>query len=263
MGEDVTVPTIILRSRAARIGTLLLALVTLYPVAVLWLADGYGSGLSALAVAAAVDVGLWLLWWRPEARLETGVLTVRNAWRTHVVAWEAVRAAEARWGLVLHVAGGTDQRVGSDVADASVARDAAGAIDGACVTGAADAGGRADPGAAPERRVSVSACQRGGVLASLRRERRAPAAPQEYVTPVEDPAVAVPVYRRHLDAADAAYLVELYRTVRADHLASPSARLRGSGSEALTPPYVARWDAAPLAVAGIVVVGLVLTTTLL
>lgn len=94
-------PTIILRSLLGRIGTVLVAVSAFYITAVVWLSDGYGHGVQTLSVGVLVVVGVWLLWWRPEARLRETGLSVRNSWRTHLVPWPCVEAARGRWGLVV------------------------------------------------------------------------------------------------------------------------------------------------------------------
>jgi len=105
------VPTIILRSLLGRVAAAVVGLIGLYPVAVIWLADGYGHGLQALSAAFAVTVAAWLLWWRPLMRLDQESIRVRNAFRSHRVAWDAVTGVQSRWGLVLVLAG-TDAGAG-------------------------------------------------------------------------------------------------------------------------------------------------------
>ena len=130
-------PTIVLRSLLGRLGVAVVGLIGLYPVAVIWLADGYGHGLQALSAAFAVTVAAWLLWWRPLMRLDQESIRVRNAFRSHRVAWDAVTDVQSRWGLVLVLADAGDD---------------------------ADAGAGSG-GAGTTRRVAVAACQRSGVLA--------------------------------------------------------------------------------------------------
>ena len=182
-------PTIILRSLLGRVAAAVVGLIGLYPVAVIWLADGYGHGLQALSAAFAVTVAAWLLWWRPLMRLDQESIRVRNAFRSHRVAWDAVTGVQSRWGLVLVLAG-TD----------------------------ADAGaGPGGPGTT--RRVAVAACQRSGVLAAMAHRDREPGAREEYVTPSPDEGAEPRLYRTHMNCDDAGYLLDLYRAARAEHLA--------------------------------------------
>ena len=101
-------PTIVLRSLLGRLGVAVVGLIGLYPVAVIWLADGYGHGLQALSAAFAVTVAAWLLWWRPLMRLDQESIRVRNAFCSHRVAWDAVTDVQSRWGLVLVLADAGD-----------------------------------------------------------------------------------------------------------------------------------------------------------
>ena len=108
-------PTIVLRSLLGRLGVAVVGLIGLYPVAVIWLADGYGHGLQALSAAFAVTVAAWLLWWRPLMRLDQESIRVRNAFRSHRVAWDAVTDVQSRWGLVLVLADAGDDAVDDEV----------------------------------------------------------------------------------------------------------------------------------------------------
>ena len=100
-------PTVIVRSLLARVGTVLIAVGVLLLTATVWLSDGYGNGLRALSGGLLFLVGVWLLWWRPSLVLTTDALTVRNAWHTHVVDWQVVARTGTRWGLEIVT---TDQR---------------------------------------------------------------------------------------------------------------------------------------------------------
>ena len=237
-------PTIVLRSLLGRLGVAVVGLIGLYPVAVIWLADGYGHGLQALSAAFAVTVAAWLLWWRPLMRLDQESIRVRNAFRSHRVAWDAVTGVQSRWGLVLVLAG-------------------------------ADAGaGSAGPGTTG--RVAVAACQRSGVLAALAHRDRELVAREEYVTPSPDEGSAPRLYRTHMNCDDAGYLLDLYRAARAEHLALADRlrrRARRMGripakepvpaAPADAEPWSGRWDAAPIAAAALAIAGVVVTTVLL
>ncbi len=171
---------------------MLVALACLYPVMVIWLADGYGNGLKALAVAAVVVLAVWLLWWRPQAVVAEDEIEVRNAFRSHRIPWESLRGTRTRWGLVLEIG---------------------------------EAAAAAIESAATVSTVNVSACQRGGVFTAARHERRAVYVEEAYVTAtVTDPSEEASdgerrTYRTHMDASDAAHLIELYQAARAEHLA--------------------------------------------
>ena len=104
-------PVVILRSLLGRLGAALVALVCLYASGAVWLSDGYGNGLRALAVGAAVTVTTWLLWWRPLAVLSQEGVRVRNAWRTHRLAWPDLSVAQTRWGLVLQGGSGSSRLI--------------------------------------------------------------------------------------------------------------------------------------------------------
>lgn len=241
-------PTIVLRSLLGRLGVAVVGLIGLYPVAVIWLADGYGHGLQALSAAFAVTVAAWLLWWRPLMRLDQESIRVRNAFRSHRVAWDAVTDVQSRWGLVLVLAD----------ADAGAGDDA-------------DAG---SGGAGTTRRVAVAACQRSGVLAALARRDREPGVGEEYVTPSPDETAPPRLYRTHMNCDDAGYLLDLYRAARAEHMALTDRLRRRARRMGRVPaqepapsadgrPWSGRWDAAPVAAAALAVAGVVATTLLL
>lgn len=230
-------PTIVLRSLLGRLGVGVVGLIGLYPVAVIWLADGYGHGLQALSTAFAVTVAAWLLWWRPLMRLDQESIRVRNAFRSHRVAWDAVADVQSRWGLVLVLA---------------------------------------DAGAGTIGRVAVAACQRSGVLAALARRDCEPGVGEEYVTPSPDETAPPRLYRTHMSCDDAGYLLDLYRAARAEHMALTDRLRRRARRMGRAPaqepapappaderPWSGRWDAAPVAAAALAVAGVVATTLLL
>lgn len=221
-------PVVILRSLLGRLGAALVALVCLYASGAVWLSDGYGNGLRALAVGAAVTVTTWLLWWRPLAVLSQEGVRVRNAWRTHRLAWPDLSVAQTRWGLVLQGGSG---------------------------------------------RVGVSACQRGGLLSAVRHERRAPRAREEYLVPVP-PGRPPRVYRTHLDADDAAYLIGLYAAARAEdglHLRHEDPQQAdphpGGGPDGTSPGSQPasqdRWDPAPIVAAALSAAAVIAAFTIL
>ena len=81
-------PTVVIRSLPARLGTVLIGL-----------ADGAAHGLRTLAWAGLLTFLTWLLWWAPQITLAPRALTIRNAWRTHVLGWDEVEMCRTRWGL--------------------------------------------------------------------------------------------------------------------------------------------------------------------
>ena len=70
-------PTVVIRSLPARLGTALIG----------------------LAWAGLLTFLTWLLWWAPQITLAPRALTIRNAWRTHVLGWDEVEMCRTRWGL--------------------------------------------------------------------------------------------------------------------------------------------------------------------
>ena len=81
-------PTVVIRSLPARLGTALIGL-----------ADGAAHGLRTLAWAGLLTFLTWLLWWAPQITLAPRALTIRNAWRTHVLGWDEIEMCRTRWGL--------------------------------------------------------------------------------------------------------------------------------------------------------------------
>ena len=63
------------------------------------LADGAAHGLRTLAWAGTLTFLTWLLWWAPQITLTPQALTIRNAWRSHVLGWDEVEMCRTRWGL--------------------------------------------------------------------------------------------------------------------------------------------------------------------
>lgn len=92
-------PTVIVRSLPGRLGTLLVGVLVGLAVLTVWLSDGVPNGLRAAAWGGLLLLAVWALWWAPELRLEEEGLTIRNAWRTHVLVWDAVSGCRTRWGL--------------------------------------------------------------------------------------------------------------------------------------------------------------------
>ena len=92
-------PTVVIRSLPARLGTVLIGLAAVGMSLTIGLADGAGHGLRTLAWAGLLTFLTWLLWWAPQITLTPRALTIRNAWRTHVLDWGEVEMCRTRWGL--------------------------------------------------------------------------------------------------------------------------------------------------------------------
>ena len=92
-------PTVVIRSLPARLGTALVGLASAGMSLTIGLADGAAHGLRILAWAGTLTFLTWLLWWAPQITLAPQALTIRNAWRTHVLGWDAVELCRTRWGL--------------------------------------------------------------------------------------------------------------------------------------------------------------------
>ena len=92
-------PTVVIRSLPARLGTALIGLAAAGMSLTIGLADGAAHGLRTLAWAGLLTFLTWLLWWAPQITLAPQALTIRNAWRTHVLCWDAVELCRTRWGL--------------------------------------------------------------------------------------------------------------------------------------------------------------------
>ena len=93
------VPTVVIRSLPARLGTALIGLAAAAMTLTIGLADGPAHGLRAMAWAGLLVFLTWLLWWAPQITLSPQALTIRNAWRTHVLGWDEVEMCRTRWGL--------------------------------------------------------------------------------------------------------------------------------------------------------------------
>ena len=92
-------PTVVIRSLPARLGTALIGLAAVGMSLTIGLADGAAHGLRTMVWAGALTFLTWLLWWAPQITLTPQALTIRNAWRTHVLGWDAVELCRTRWGL--------------------------------------------------------------------------------------------------------------------------------------------------------------------
>ena len=92
-------PTVVIRSLPARLGTALVGLAAAGMSLTSGLADGAAHGLRILAWAGTLTFLTWLLWWAPQITLAPRALTIRNAWRTHVLGWDEVELCRTRWGL--------------------------------------------------------------------------------------------------------------------------------------------------------------------
>ena len=92
-------PTVVIRSLPARLGTALIGLAAVGMSLTIGLADGAAHGLRTMVWAGALTFLTWLLWWAPQITLAPRALTIRNAWRTHVLGWGEVELCRTRWGL--------------------------------------------------------------------------------------------------------------------------------------------------------------------
>ena len=106
MRHNGDVPTVVVRSLPARAGTVIVAVSAVIVVGAVTLSDGPAYGLRAAAWSALVTGVVWLLWWVPELVLDADGLTVRNAWRSHVIRWGAVASLRTRWGLEVVIGAG-------------------------------------------------------------------------------------------------------------------------------------------------------------
>ncbi|QPL05735.1 MULTISPECIES: hypothetical protein [Actinomyces] len=99
-------PTVVIRSLPGRVGFLLLALGGLAVLVTVLRSDGAASLVPLLGWGVLVGLAVWTLWWAPEIVLSDERLRVRNAWRTHDVAWGEVSGCSTRWSLVIVLRGG-------------------------------------------------------------------------------------------------------------------------------------------------------------
>lgn len=179
-------PTIIVRSLLGRLGTLAVGAGVVCAVAAVWMSDGAVYGLRALAWGGLLLLAVWALWWAPQLRLGDDALVVRNAWRSHSLAWESVKTCRTRWILEVVTHDGT-------VVKAPAAQRAGGLS--ASVRGRREMLRRAGKGA------------QDTVAGALGHR----AIRGEYLDPGEA------TYRTRLDADAAGDLISAYAARRADH----------------------------------------------
>lgn len=179
-------PTIIVRSLLGRLGALAVGAGVVCAVAAVWMSDGAVYGLRALAWGGLLLLAVWALWWAPQLRLGDDALVVRNAWRSHSLAWESVKTCRTRWILEVVTHDGT-------VVKASAAQRAGGLS--ASVRGRREMLRRAGKGA------------QDTVAGALGHR----AIRGEYLDPGEA------TYRTRLDADAAGDLISAYAARRADH----------------------------------------------
>lgn len=110
VGQDAPVPTVIIRSLPARLGTVCVvgavALLTAWSL----LSDGAAALPAPLGWGGLLCLAVWALWWAPQITLSQDRLIVRNAWRTHAIDWSAVVGCRTRWSLVLVLRSGAQVR---------------------------------------------------------------------------------------------------------------------------------------------------------
>jgi len=189
------VPTIIVRSLLGRLGTLVVGVGIVYVVAAVWLSGGAVPGLRALAWGGLLLLAVWVLWWAPQLRLDDDALTVRNAWRSHSLAWESVKTCHTRWILEVVTHDGTIVR-------ASAAQRAGGLS--ASMRGRREMLRRAGKGT----RGTVGTVGTVDTVAGALGHRPIR---DEYLDPGES------IYRTRLDADAAGDLISAYAARRADH----------------------------------------------
>ena len=93
-------PTVVIRSLPARLGTALIGLASAGMSLTIGLADGAAHGLRTLAWAGLLTFLTWLLWWAPQITLAPPGPHHRNAWRTHVLGWDEVEMCRHPLGAV-------------------------------------------------------------------------------------------------------------------------------------------------------------------
>ena len=224
-GLDASVPIVVIRSLPARLGTVLIGLAAAAMALTIGLADGAAHGLRAMVWAGALTLLTWLLWWAPQITLTPRALTIRNAWRTHVLDWGEVEMCRTRWGLSV------------------VTRD--------------DVEVRAS--AAPRRGGMAESFRRRQELRE-RQERRdglrdaepAPAVRPEYLA-------GEGCYRTNLDTGDAGALIEAY----AEQVRSRPARAADDTAPGAAVGVTSRLNCPVVVAAGVLAVALAAVTVLL
>ena len=218
-------PTVVIRSLPARLGTVLIGLAAAGMSLTIGLADGAAHGLRTLAWAGLLTFLTWLLWWAPQITLTPQALTIRNAWRTHVLGWDAVELCRTRWGLSV------------------VTRD--------------DVEVRAS--AAPRRGGMAESFRRRQELREqqerrdgLRAAEPAPAVRPEYL-------VGEGTHRTNLDTGDAGALIEAY----AEQVRSLLARAAGDTAPGSAAGVTSSLNRPVVAAAGLLAVALAAVTVLL
>ena len=218
-------PTVVIRSLPARLGTVLIGLATVGMSLTIGLADGAAHGLRTLAWAGLLTFLTWLLWWAPQITLAPRALTIRNAWRTHVLGWDEVEMCRTRWGLSVITRDDVEVR-----ASAAPRR-----------------GGMAE---SFRRRQELREQQerRDG----LRDTEPAPAVRPEYL-------VGEGTHRTNLDTGDAGALIEAY----AEQVRSLLARAAGDSAPGAAAGVTSSLNRPAVAAAGLLAVALAAVTVLL
>ena len=103
-------PRFFIFSPVARISTLVFAALAIALSVWLFLIEPWYAAARAIPVVWVLWIILWLLWWMPLLTIDRDTVTVRNAWRTHVINWNSILDADADFGLVLRVKDGTATR---------------------------------------------------------------------------------------------------------------------------------------------------------
>ncbi len=189
-GQDEQVPTVIIRSLLGRVGALMLALGAAAVLVVVLRSDGVAGLVPVLGWGGLAGVAVWALWWAPAITLSDERLRVRNAWRTHDIAWTQVVRCSTRWSLVIML------RDGSSVTAAAAQR----------------AGGLATSWRRrQELREREMRTGRGAGGSSVAEALTHRGVREEYLSPGEG------VFRTSLDADGAGDLIEAYAERRAVH----------------------------------------------
>lgn len=183
-------PTVIIRSLLGRVGALLVALGALVVLVAVFRSDGVAGLVPLLGWGVLAGLAVWALWWAPEVVLSDEHLRVRNAWKTHDIAWGEVMGCMTRWSLVIILHGGR-------TVTAAAAQRA-----GGLTTSWRRRQELAERAMTPGRNEGGSAVDKTSAFLGVRRE---------YLSPGAGP------FRTNLDADAAGTLIEAYAERRADH----------------------------------------------
>ena len=94
-------PRVIIRSRRARIATIVAWIAVAVIVGAVAWRDTTISALAAAGWMGALGWAITMMWWLPELELNQDAVVVRNAWRTHLIDWRQITRLSGRWGVEL------------------------------------------------------------------------------------------------------------------------------------------------------------------